>query len=417
MWQHCALKEDQLRSAVRFSLPALSASKSLLANRPQSERTHVLRLNEIVCTLGYDISQIPSLTRNTTRHFSSRHREVSQWQALVSDSIDRVEEEITAVEQAKDLVDCCLQERHLYSQLTSDCAALSNGLCLAVLRQDRVLTQLRREEQLTSDIRELLQKQNCILLYKLSSLKNIHAQLLSELHNKGEAVKLTTKCITHEPHSLSSALLPAGQYKPSHVSYDTWLTHSKDLRLAAENLIKDSSSFRGNLRLTMANLRNAQQHQRRCTHDSMRKRINDVLRVQDTLIWERQQIKDEISDLTKNTEKVSAQIRNCEVKMNQATQRLDILNRRPRYELCLDGPHISLTLEKDDLAKMITGLCSVLKHYQLNLDLARSRLMTQEDKLAKNAHILEVAHKCQKLHHNFVPAYDTTVVLPKKHTL
>lgn len=48
------------------------------------------------------------------------------------------------------------------------------------------------------------------------------------------------------------------------------------------------------------------------------------------------QVMDEISDLTKDKQRVTGQIRNCDYKMHQATFRLDTLNQRPRYELCLD---------------------------------------------------------------------------------
>ncbi|XP_077937774.1 uncharacterized protein LOC144383582 isoform X2 [Gasterosteus aculeatus] len=42
----------------------------------------------------------------------------------------------------------------------------------------------------------------------------------------------------------------------------------------------------------------------------------------------------------------------------QATQRLDILDQRPRQELCLDQAFFTLRLEKHDLADMAAGLLS-----------------------------------------------------------
>lgn len=75
--------------------------------------------------------------------------------------------------QMKDTAECCLQEKQLYSQLMSDCVAIGNSLSSAVQRQDRVLIELKKEEQLTNEIRELLQKQICILLNKLRSGRQI----------------------------------------------------------------------------------------------------------------------------------------------------------------------------------------------------------------------------------------------------
>ncbi|XP_028453831.1 tektin-B1 isoform X3 [Perca flavescens] len=377
MWQRRSLREDQLRSDVRFTLPVLSTNKSLLSCNPQLGSNKVLKLgSESICTLAEDISRIPSATRSTTRHLSSRHTEVSQWQAQISGSIGQVDWEISALEQMKDTAECCLQEKQLYSRLMSDCVAIINSLSSAVHRQDRVLIELKKEEQLTNEIRELLQKQICFLIHKLSSLKQIQTQLLADFQDKSEAIKLTTKCITYNLNTPCSRL-PAGQYKPNY-------------------------------------LKNAQECQRGSTNDALRKKVNELSKIQDTLIWERQRTRDEFSDLTKDIEKVVGQLRNYDSKLHQVTHRLDILNQRPRHELCLDQPYFSLTLEKHDLTKMAAGLRPILKRSQQDLELTRRRLMILEDNLAKNAYALEVERKCQNLHQSFLPGLETIVVLANR---
>lgn len=56
--------------------------------------------------------QLPSAIRNTKGHLNSRHMEVSQRQAHISQSISQVDREITAVEQVhmltpkQSLVEC-----------------------------------------------------------------------------------------------------------------------------------------------------------------------------------------------------------------------------------------------------------------------------------------------------------------------
>lgn len=71
--------------------------------------------------------------------------------------------------QAKDTAEHCLQERQLYSQLMSDCVALSSSLCSEGMRQDPVFLKLKKEEQMINESREVLQKQIFILLDKLRS--------------------------------------------------------------------------------------------------------------------------------------------------------------------------------------------------------------------------------------------------------
>ncbi|XP_024862491.1 uncharacterized protein LOC108238987 [Kryptolebias marmoratus] len=412
MWQNYAQQEDLQRSGGKLTLPALSDSTRLCRPQLQSNRVQKLK-DEFVCTLGNNISQIPSAIRSTMGHLTSRHMEASQWQAHVSQSVSQVDREIGAVEQVKDVAEGCLQERQLYSQLMSDCVAVDSTLSSAGLRPDQVMAELKKEEQLTKESKELLQNQIAALRGKLSSLKEIRVQLQADFQDKGKAVKLITRCITWEVNTPCSQL-PAAHYKLNHVSYDKWLSHSKNLKQMADKLVMDSTAFRGILHFSMANIKNSQEHQRRRTEDALKRKVHKLNRVNETLTWEKQWVKEEISDLTKDGQKLTGQISNCESKLHLATHRLDILNQRSRYELCLDHPHISLTLERQDLAKIVAGLHSVLNRSHQELQLAYRRLAIVEDKLVKNSHSLEVTQSCQNLHRSFLPALDRAVVLTNK---
>ncbi|XP_051811957.1 uncharacterized protein LOC110956693 isoform X2 [Acanthochromis polyacanthus] len=408
MWQRRS--EDQARA--RLTLPVISNKQSLVNSSSQLQSSTILKLEDEIVCLGEDISQIPSAVGSSMTNLSLRHMEVGQWQALISESIDQVDREITAVEQVKDVTESYLQERQLYSQLMANCVGISNSLSFAGQR-DCVFTELKKEEQMIDEIRELLQNHICMLLSKLSSLKNIRARLLADFQDKREAIKLTTKCISLQLNAPTSPL-PATPYKPKHVSYNAWLCHCKELKMAADDLIRESSTFRGNLRFTLTNLKTRQERQRHSTASCMRKRINELSRTQEALIWKRHQIRNEISDLTKDMQKVAGQIRKCDSRMLQDTTRLEILNQRPGFELCLDRPYIGLTLEKRDLAAMAAGCSLVLKNSQNSLVLAEHRLMALENKMAKNAQHLQTQQKCQSLHQSFLPPRGSTVILANR---
>uniref|UniRef100_A0A8C4IZV1 Tektin n=1 Tax=Dicentrarchus labrax TaxID=13489 RepID=A0A8C4IZV1_DICLA len=362
--------------------------------------------DEIVCALGHDLSQIPSATRSTMRNLTSRHKEVSQWQAQISETIGQVDREIIALEQVKSTADSFLEEKLSYGQLMAECVE-NKKLNTGVLAQDPVLIELKKEVQLTNEITVLLQKQIIILLDKLSSLKEIYAQLLADYQDKGEANKLSTKCITLDINS-AGPQLPVSEHKPS-LSRDNWTSRCKDIKRTADNLVKDSCSFRGNLRFTLARLKNAHECQHRNTDGAMQKKINEMSKVQERLRWERQNIMYEIKDLTNDTQKVAGQIRNCDSKLHQTNHCLDILNHRPRQELCVDQPFTSLTLEKNDLTKMSSGLRPTLQRCHQDMGPMHHRLSTLEDKMATNAHALDVEQKCHNLHQSFLPLYNPNV--------
>ncbi|XP_037548897.1 tektin-B1-like [Nematolebias whitei] len=359
--------------------------------------------------MGNDISQIPSAIRNTMSHLTSRHMEVGQWQAHISQRISQVDLEIAAVEQVKDVVEGCLQDKHLYSQLLSDCVEMGSTLSSACLRQDQAITELKKEEQLTKESTDLLQNQISVLLGNLSSLKEIRAQLQDDLQDKGNAMKLLNRCITCEV-STSCSQLPAAHYKLNHASHDK--SHSKNLKLKADNLLLDSMSFRGILQFSLAKIKNSQEHQRRSTEYSLRRKIHQLNKVKEMLTWEKHWIIKEIADLTKHVQKLESQIRNCECKLHQTTHRLDILSLR--RDLCLGQPHISLTQQKQDLANLLAGLRSMLSCSQQEVERTHRRLASLEDKLVKKAQHLEVTQSCQNLHQSSLPAFNRAVVLANK---
>ncbi|XP_060916293.1 tektin-B1-like [Labrus mixtus] len=407
MWQRRERKEDHLR----FSLPMISANKSLWTGRPQLQTFQVQnRDDDIVCSLQEDLSRLPSAAHSTMKHLSSLQTEVSVWQAQISESISRVDLEIFALEMLRGTAEGSLQEKQQYSQLLSNCVPLANIICAAEIKHSRILNELKKEEKLTNEIRDMLQKQICVLLEKISSLKDIRTQLLADFRDKGEATQLTTKCILYDQNTQCSRL-HIDQYKPNHVKHDRWLSHCKNLKLIANNLIKVCCTFRGNLRYCLANQKNNLDHLHCSTGYTLRKKIHELIYIQDTMTWDRQRISDEISDLTKDIQRVTVQIRNCDQKLHQATHRLEILNQRPRLELCLDQPHFCLTLEKQDLSKITVGLYPLLKRSQQDLESTRRRLMILDDKLAKNAKLLEVEQKLQSLHKSFYPRFYTNVVL------
>ncbi|XP_071378126.1 tektin-2-like [Centroberyx affinis] len=416
MWRPRAVKEGHLRPGSRNTLPDRTSSGSLLTSRSQLQRTSVLKLSQdLGCVHSDAVSQIPRATHSTMRQLSCRREELSRWQTQTRESIGRVDQEITALEQVKDAAECCLQEMILYCQVLEECVLLRDGCTTGDLVHDHVLIGLEKEVQLTQEITELVQKQIYMLLEKLSSLRGIRTQLLADYRDKGEAIKLNTKCMTYD---LKSPIMP-NQYQPNlntkgTLSYDQWLSRCKGLKLAVEKLVKECSCFRGNLQYTLAKLKNALESQR-CTTDSiLRKRINEMMRAKEVLEWEKQQIQDTIVDLVRDMQKLEAQLMGCGSKMQLAHSRLDILKQRPSLELCLDKPHISLMLEINNLAKIASGLRTNLQLSQQSLDPMYRDLFILENRLADRARALNVDQKCQNLRQRFLPLCGAAVVIANK---
>ncbi|XP_038161755.1 uncharacterized protein LOC119797002 [Cyprinodon tularosa] len=336
-------------------------------------KSHANR-DELYLTLqGVDISKVNGAYSNTMGHM-----EISYWQALIKESIHLVDSEIAYVEQMKEMIEHCIHERTVYSQHMGHCVALYLGS--ASLNHDQVFVQLKKEESLAFKNREVMKKQAVVILNKLSSLRTIRYRLKKDFQDKLEALKVTTRCITFEMTTQCSGLT-AGPLKPTHVSYEQWLSRCQHMKMMADKLVRDSTNCREKLQLLLLN------------------------------------IKLEIAELTKDVQRLDSNIKSFEVKLHYTYHLLNIYNQRPGLELCLDQPHACLIRERRELTKMINGVKSELKRSQQNLDKAHQRLTFVEDKLARNAQLIEVAQRCRNIHQSFRQAVNSAVVLSNKPSL
>ncbi|KAK7899082.1 hypothetical protein WMY93_019935 [Mugilogobius chulae] len=367
---------------------------------------------ETVCAFT-NISQVPAAVRNSEAHLSSRYLEISQWRSQIADCVSRVNQEITLMDQMIDTAESRLAEQQQYSRLVGDCVSLCNSITVDWVKQLAVMAELRREESLNAEVKDMLQRQIWALKDKLNSLKQIRSHLLSDHQDKTEAVKLTSICITLNPTARASHR-PSSKYQPSRVSYDHWLNNCSRLKTTADKQVKEASSFRANLSYTFNNVRHTQDCQCQKVEAVLRRAIHNLNNTEETMLWERRKLHNEIADLKNSIQKISSQAQNCDTRLHLTTQRLDILSYRPRKELCVDQPVVSLTLEKSDLTNIVIGLRPVLFHSQQNMELTVLRLKTLEDNLAKNANALDIMHRCLNRHQSVVTQRHTTTFMSSR---
>ncbi|XP_029918818.1 tektin-B1-like [Myripristis murdjan] len=409
-----AAEKGQERPVTRccLKLPQLTSNSSLVAQRSLSRGGSGFRLNqEICCAPNYAFPQIPRLSYGTMRQLSARREELSRWQTQASESISRVDQEVTTLQQVREVAEQCVQEKMSHCQVLLECVRLRSTT--GDLSQDPVLLELQKEEQLAQQIRELVQSKISILLDKLSSLREIRTQLQQEYQDKGEAIKINTKCVTYDPSTLANHHYPDQTTTGTH-SYDQWLSRCRSLKQTVDKLLQECCSFRGNLKYTLAKVKNTLESQRSATDRVLRRRINEIVRAKEVLEWERHQVNVTITDLVEEKRQVEAQLMNCESTMQLAQSRLDILTQRPGRELCLDQPQISLMSEADNLAKVASGLRMKLQLTQQTLQPEYRSLYILEDQLADKARALDVDLRCQSLCQRHLPVCGSTAVITNK---
>lgn len=355
---------------------------------------------ELACSLD---SSLPSDVRSTMRQLASRHHELGQRQSLTSVGISQVEREIDALEQLKVSIESQLEERQTYALFIAECVQFKEDFEQFV--QDDVYVELKKEQQLTNEMISALQNHIRLLLSQTNGLQVVYSQLQLDYKDKGEAIKLTAKCITHD----NSQQNQQKQLSKWHVGYNEWLSDCKKLQNTANTLLDKSAALRGNVKLTMASLKNVFERQRSNTNKAMRKRIHDMKKTEEQMHWYKQKALDEIEELKKSSQKVATEMINCKSRKFQNSNKLDTLNRRQRFELCLDEAHNSLMLQKCDLDLITSELERMLRRGHGNIEDVRRRLPAIDEKIKAQGRALQMEQKCQDMYHSILPLHRTSV--------
>uniref|UniRef100_A0A3B4AAM1 Tektin n=1 Tax=Periophthalmus magnuspinnatus TaxID=409849 RepID=A0A3B4AAM1_9GOBI len=353
----------------------------------------------IACSLNVnvDLSSLPTDVRGTSRHLATRHHELGKWQLLTALSISRVGGEVVELEQLKRNIENKLEERQAYAKFISECVKFKEDFDQFV-RED-VYAELKKEQHLTNEIISHLRNHIVLLQVQLDSLREIYKHLYTDFQDKSEAIKLIASCVTHSNLQES----PQTEPKQQHISYDQWKSECNKLQNTCDNLLKRSTNLRGNVQFTWRNLKNACHLQQLKTSKVMRKQIHDMRKNEEEMWWKLQEAQYEMDDLTKMSQKVSAQMRKCKERASQNANNLNVLNQRQGHELCKDQAHNSLALQMYDLTLIEVRTERMNRQVQTKMEAVRRRILVLQRELEAQRKALQTELKCEDLYQSVVP--------------
>ncbi|XP_072530567.1 tektin-2-like [Salminus brasiliensis] len=300
--------------------------------------------------------------------------------------------------QVKEFAEMCLQEKALYRQVLSECLTLRDGRLPGELVQDHVETELSSEVQLCEDTKLLIQQKITEVLDQLRTLKEMRSELLSDQRDKDTAIDVTSLCLALDIQSPSVGY----RYQPSSITkgtltYEQWISHCQNLKESAEKAVLDSSYFRSNLQHKFSELFNALDAQRSATDFSFRWKLDELRRAKESLEWEKQQVKDLVTELQAEMQKVESQILSSGSEEQLAQTRMDILAQRLNHELCLDQPTTGLQQEAQHLYRNTFSLKKKLLLSQKTLEIMYRNLFKLEEGVTEKTRSIEIDEKCQEV--------------------
>jgi len=294
---------------------------------------------------------------NNTR-LDDRIDDITVWKEDLNRIIKDTNEEINALEDKKDGVEKCLQEKWLVNtDVTIECLNQREDRQEIDLVRDQVEAELLKENEIIEKLKAQLQIRIDESNEQVSLLREAKAQLENDVRDKVGAIAIDTKNLEMNNQTAEISYKPnSTRVPPESTTEQAWNQFSQYNKDRACAEIRASTTLREAVDATMATAKNELKAQRIATEYAYRKRIHEFEMQEKELVWQRERMMDEIAEMERDIRNIEQAILDKEGPSKLAQTRLEYRTYRRNVELCRDSTQKGLTAEVYQLQSTIESL-------------------------------------------------------------
>ncbi|XP_042363048.1 tektin-2 [Plectropomus leopardus] len=357
------------KPGLRHSVSEWNSNNHQLSATAQHERyvSNVIRQdgrslrNETTCKTTWD-------EIDTSRRLSERLWDVSRWKEALETCAQKVDEEMEALTLSKEKTEQALAATAVPLEVGSECVTLRDGRRGYELATDPVDEQLKKEVELIERVQQVLQQHIDKAFEQLCVLQEARHQLTADIQNKMDALDIDMSCLSLTIKSPQISLktnptrIPSGSCTPQE-----WVQFSQYNVARAQEAMQVSQQMREDMSLTVAQLQNELDTQRRATEFALRKRNHHEEQARDELEWQIRTTEDEMAEMESDIYGLDADLQAKTASLKLAHTRLENRTSRPGMDLCRDEVQHGLIDEVHQLEATITALKQKLSEAQHSL--------------------------------------------------
>ncbi|KAH8403830.1 hypothetical protein KR215_003856 [Drosophila sulfurigaster] len=325
----------------------------------------------------------------TNDALADRIIELNNWRQIIERTFKRIEDEIHALQEEKDIT-----EREL-AALSSPIAVISEVLTMrdsrfgSEMTYDEPDTEVKNELRILENNQRLLAERCQKAWAKLTRLEEVRFKIGMEIENKVEAVDLDNVQLALDRNSAGISFKPDPMRNPKNsCSYESWLEHVKNIKQLAENELADTSAIREALFVCREKARNMLQAQQERAEHSIRKRIFETQRARNELEWQKLKMKEEMESAVCEIKSLEESLRDKSNLLKLAESRLENRAQRSGKELCLDHAHDVLCQEVEKLREIRRCLKEKIDDAKANFNLLSDHAQKIDTDLENKQHSL-----------------------------
>ncbi|XP_049890291.1 tektin-2 [Epinephelus moara] len=357
------------KPGLHHSVSEWNSNNHQLSATAQHERhvSHVIRQegrslrDETNCMTNWDES-------DTSARLSDRVWDVSRWKEALETCAQKVDEEMEALTLSKERTEQALAATAVPQEVGRECLTLRDGRRGYELVTDPVDQQLKKEKELIERVQHVLQQHVDKAFEQLCVLQEARHQLTADIQNKMDALDIDMSCLSLTIKSPQISLktnptrIPSGSSTPQE-----WVQFSQYNMTRAQEAMQVSQQMREDMSLTIAQLQNELDTQRRATEFALRKRNHHEEQARDELEWQIRRTEDEMAEMESDIHGLDADLQAKMAFLKLAHTRLENRTSRPGMDLCRDEVQHGLINEVHQLEATTTALKQKLSEAQHSL--------------------------------------------------
>ncbi|KAL7738370.1 hypothetical protein ACLKA6_006688 [Drosophila palustris] len=328
-------------------------------------------------------------TIETNDALADRIVELNSWRQIIQRTYERIEVEIHALQEEKDITERELAALSGPIAVISEVLTNRDGRLGSELTYDEPDTEIKNELRILENNQRLLAERCQKAWAKLTRLEEVRFKIGMEIESKVEAVDLDTVQLALNRNSAGISYKPDPMRNPKNCcSYESWLEHVKNMKQLAENEMADTSAIRESLFVCREKARNMLQAQQDQAEHSIRKRIFETQRARNELEWQKLKMKEEMESAICEIRSLEDSLRDKSDSLKLAESRLENRAQRRGMELCLDHAHDMLCQEVEKLREIRRCLKDKIDDSKANFNLLSDHAQKIDVDLENKQHSL-----------------------------
>lgn len=289
-------------------------------------------------------------TYHNNVRLADRVTELDRWKEVLEACLQRIDKEVGLLRDEKYETEKEIESLGIPLGVISECISMRDKRLGAELTYDEGDTELKKELCVIEGVKKMLIERCQEAWEKINKLNEVRFKLNLDINDKHEAIEIDKDQLTLDKNcaNISFKTDPLRIVKNS-LPYESWLEHSRYVKLLADDELADTLRLRESLFVVRERAKNDMIAQRDRVDFILRKRIYQTQKARNEIEWQQLKMREEMEKVEKEIRTLGDALQAKTDALKLAETRLENRSYRPGFELARDEAEQGL---KDEVLQL-----------------------------------------------------------------